>query len=213
MNPHNPLEEKLTFLVLGRSGSGKGTQAHFILERLEDQGVFHVETGRFLRDLMERKNVTTELARVRVMEQGALFPWWFPIFLWMRELLDHGNADKHLVGDGTPRRLAEAKLIDEIMTWHRRPLPICVYIDVSKKEAVRRLLARGRPDDNLTAIKNRMAYFPKDVVPVLNYYKRRGRFIRVSGEQPPEDVFREIDAALRKRIGKQWPYASKQNKK
>ena len=213
MNPHNPLEEKLTFLVLGRSGSGKGTQAHFILERLEDQGVFHVETGRFLRDLMERKNVTTELARVRVMEQGALFPWWFPIFLWMRELLDHGNADKHLVGDGTPRRLAEAKLIDEIMTWHGRPLPICVYIDVSKKEAVRRLLARGRPDDNLTAIKNRMAYFPKDVVPVLNYYKRRGRFIRVSGEQPPEDVFREIDAALRKRIGKQWPYASKQNKK
>lgn len=213
MEDLSALKAKLTFLVLGRSGSGKGTQAHFILERLRDQGVFHMETGRFLRDLMGRKNITTELARTRLMERGELFPWWFPIFLWMREFMEHGHADTHVVGDGTPRRLSEAKLIDEIMAWHGRSLPICVYVDVSEKEAVRRLLARGRPDDNFAAIKNRMAYFPKDVVPVLNYYRRRGRFIRVNGEQSPEDVFRDVDAALRRKIGSQWPLASKPKKK
>lgn len=206
------LKTRMTFVVLGRSGSGKGTQAHFILERLRDEGVFHVETGRFLRDLLVRKNVTTELARTRVMERGELFPWWFPIFLWMRELLEHGHGDTHLVGDGTPRRLAEAKLIDEIMAWHGRPLPTCVYIDVSEQEAIRRLLARGRPDDNMAAIKNRMAYFPTDVVPVLNYYKAHGRYVHVNGEQPPEDVFRELDGMLKKKLGAQWPSASKPEK-
>lgn len=208
------LATKLTFVVLGRSGCGKGTQARQIVKRLASAGgVFHLETGRLLRDLIERKNVTTELARTRVMERGELFPWWFPIFLWMKELVEGGNADKHLVGDGTPRRLAEAELIDEMMTWHGRPLPICIYIDVGEKEAIARLLGRGRADDNLAAIRNRMAYFPRDVVPVLNYYKKHNRMIRVDGEQSPESVFCEIDAALKKKLGAQWPRASKQKKK
>jgi len=199
------LRHKLTLVVLGRSGSGKGTQAHFILKRLKSRGVFHMETGRFLRDLIERKNTTTELARTRLMERGELFPWWFPIFLWMRALVEGGNADKHIVGDGTPRRLSEARLIDEMMVWHGRPLPVCIYVDVSRKEARRRLLGRGRADDTPAAIENRLDYFPRDVAPVLRYYARHGRFVRVNGELSPELVAREIDLALAKRLKKQWP--------
>lgn len=207
------LKNKLTIVVLGRSGSGKGTQARFILARLKNRGVFHLETGRFLRDLIERKNATTELARTRLMEKGELFPWWFPIFLWMRALVEGGNADRHLVGDGTPRRLSEARLIDEIMAWHQRPLPLCVYVNVSRAEAHTRLLERGRADDTPEAIKNRLDYFPRDVAPVLRYYARHGRCVRVNGEQAPEKVFQEIDQALRKKLGTQWPFASRQKKK
>lgn len=199
------IKNKLTIVVLGRSGCGKGTQAHHILARLKKVGVFHLETGRFLRDLIEQKNVTTEIARTRLMERGELFPWWFPIFLWMRALVEGGNADKHLVGDGTPRRLSEAKLIDEIMAWHGRPLPICVYVDVSRREARKRLIARGRADDTPAAIENRLDYFPRDVAPVLRYYARRGRMVRVNGELPPEKVFQEIDRALAAKLGRRWP--------
>ncbi|MBI3420613.1 MAG: nucleoside monophosphate kinase [Candidatus Sungbacteria bacterium] len=201
----SPLQNKLTLCFLGRSGCGKGTQAKFVLQRLAEQGVFHMETGRFLRDFMTRNNVTTELARTRVMERGELFPWWFPIFVWMRELMEHGHADKHLVGDGTPRRLAEAKLVDEIMTWHGRPLSICVYIDVSEEEATKRLLSRGRADDNLSAIRNRMAYFPRDVLPVVRYYQRHHRLIHVNGVTTPEEVWGNIDRVLARRLGALWP--------
>ncbi|MEK7541618.1 MAG: nucleoside monophosphate kinase [Patescibacteria group bacterium] len=199
------LKGKLTIVVLGRSGSGKGTQAKFILQRLRRAGVFHLETGKFLRDLMARKNVTTELARRHLMERGDLFPWWFPIFLWMREIIAHGRADKHLVGDGTPRRLSEARLIDEMMLWHGRPEAFCVYVDVSRQEARQRLLARGRADDTPQAIENRLNYFPRDVVPVLRYYRRHGRLIRVNGRQATERVARDIDVALARYLGKQWP--------
>lgn len=200
-------------MVLGRSGSGKGTQARFILERLKKDGVCHMETGRFLRELLDKKNATTELARVRVMEQGGLFPWWFPMFLWLREIIERGNSDKHLIGDGTPRRLVEAKFLDDVMAWHGRPLPICVYVDVSEKEATKRLLERGRADDNAAAIRNRLAYFPKNVMPVIRYYTRNRRMVRINGEQSPELVAKEIDAALRRRLGKAWPSLSKQKKK
>ena len=207
------LKNKLTIVVLGRSGSGKGTQARFILARLKKDGAHHMETGRFLRDLMKQKNVTTELARTRLMERGDLFPWWFPIFLWMREIIQHGHADKHLVGDGTPRRLAEAHLIDEIVAWHGRPAALCVYVDVSRQEARRRLMARGRSDDTPVAIENRLDYFPRDVVPVLRYYRRHNRLIRVNGKQPPEAVAEDIDAALAKHLGKSWPSLSNHKRK
>ena len=172
-----------------------------------------METGRFLRELLDKKNATTELARVRVMEQGGLFPWWFPMFLWLREIIERGNSDKHLIGDGTPRRLVEAKFLDDVMAWHGRPLPICVYVDVSEKEATKRLLERGRADDNAAAIRNRLAYFPKNVMPVIRYYTRNRRMVRINGEQSPELVAKEIDAALRRRLGKAWPSLSKQKKK
>ena len=203
----NELGNKLTLVFLGRSGCGKGTQAQFVLERLKSQGVFHMETGRFLRELLEKKNVTTELARTKIMEQGGLFPWWFPMYLWLREVIEHGEADKHLVGDGTPRRVAEAKFLDDLFEWHGRSLPVCIYIDISDDEATKRLLDRGRADDNEKAIRGRLQYFPKDVLPVISYYKRHRRLVHIDGSLSPELVWKQIDRRLAKRLGEKWPAA------
>ena len=67
--------------------------------------------------------------------------------------------------------------------------------------------------DNAAAIKNRLAYFPKNVVPVLRYYRRHNRLIRINGNQPAELVSREIDSALARRLKKQWPPLLKPRKK
>lgn len=202
-----PLWEKFTFCFVGRSGCGKGTQAKFMLERLEKQGVFHMETGRFLRELLALKNPTTERAGHVLMQRGGLFPWWFPMFLWLREMIEHGHADKHIVGDGTPRRVPEAKFLDDVMSWHERPLPVCIYLDVAEEEVVRRLLARGRADDQEEAIRNRMQYFGEDVIPMIDYYEERGRLIQVDGNMPPEIVWQQVDRMLGERFGENWPRA------
>lgn len=201
----NSSSEKFTFCFVGRSGCGKGTQAKFMLERLEQAGVFHMETGRFLRELLVLKNPTTERAERVLMKRGGLFPWWFPMFLWLRELIEHGHADKHIVGDGTPRRVPEAKFLDDVMSWHERPLPVCIYLDVDEEEAVRRLLERGRADDNEKAIRNRMRYFGEDVMPMIDYYEQHDRLIPVDGNMSPEVVWEQIDRMLRERLGEKWP--------
>jgi adenylate kinase len=198
------LTEKFTFVLVGRSGCGKGTQAQYILKRLEREGVLHMETGKFLRELLVSGNPTTDRAQQFIMEKGGLFPWWFPMFLWLRELIQHGHADKHIVGDGTPRRVAEAKFLDDVMSWHDRPLPICIYVDVSRGEVMRRLLARGRADDRRDVIRNRLNYFTREVMPVIHYYARRGRMIRVDGSLAPEEVFAQIDRGLAEKVGTQW---------
>ncbi len=190
--------------MLGRSGSGKGTQARFIVKRLERAGGIHVSTGELLRSFMHRTGPAAEIAR-RVMRQGGLHPSWLAAYLWLGVIIDEGGGTRHLVFDGACRRLFEAKLLDEVMRWHGRPLPFCIYIDISRREAMRRLLSRGRSDDTIAAIGRRLDYFSKEVVPVLRYYQKSGRMISVDGEQPPERVFAEIDRALRKKIGKRWP--------
>lgn len=200
------LKNKLTLVVLGRSGVGKGTQAEFILKRLRRRGVHHLETGRFLRKLLEKPNPTTILAR-QIMERGELFPSWFPAFTWLKELIEKGHGGKHLVFDGAPRRIWEAELVDDVMAWHRRSLSLCIYLELNEKEAIRRLLSRGRRDDTAAAIRNRLSFFSKNVLPVVRYYKDRGRLISIDGSPSPEVVFAEIDKQLVRRLGKKWPSA------
>lgn len=200
------LKNKLTIIVLGRSGSGKGTQAAFIIERLGGKNkVAHLETGRFFREFVQNyKNPTAEFAK-GLLKKGKLFPGWFPAFVWLKEMIEHGSAAKHWVMDGASRRVWEAKLVDEVILDHGRPLSMCIYVDTSLQEATRRLLLRGRSDDNLRAIRNRMSFFQKEVLKVVGYYRKNGRLIRVDGNLAPDAVWKEIDAALKKRLKARWP--------
>lgn len=203
MKSHPSYASKVALVVIGRSGSGKGTQTQMILNRLGKDG-YHIEAGRFLRELLQRENPTTLLAR-EVMKTGKLFPSWFGEFAWLREFIEHGHADKDLVFDGAPRKTEEARLIDQVMIWHGRKPPLCIYVDVSEKQASRRLLARGRDDDHPDAIRSRMQFFKKDVLPVIRFYRRNKRLIHVDGERSIEEVWKKIDEKLSARLNHVWP--------
>ena len=190
-------------MVIGRSGSGKGTQAELILKRLGEDA-YHVETGRFLRELLTHENPTTLLAR-NIMETGGLFPSWFGAFAWLRELIERGHGGDHLVFDGAPRKIEEAELMDDVMEWHGRHLPFCIYVDVSEEEASKRLLARRRDDDHPEAIANRMNFFKTDVLPVVEFYRANGRMVHVDGQRTIDEVWKEIDAKLISHYKDLWP--------
>ena len=49
-----------------------------------------------------------------------------------------------------------------------------------------------RPDDSPEAIKSRLDYYDERVTKVVKYYEDQNRLIRINGEQPIEDVFKEI---------------------
>ena len=210
MKSHAPLSSKLTLVVMGRSGSGKGTQAELILDRL-GKDAYHVETGRFLREMLTHENPTTLLAR-DIMKTGGLLPSWFGAFAWLRELIERGHARNQLVFDGAPRKVDEAQLLDDVMKWHDRQLPFCIYVDVSEKEATKRLLARKRDDDHLAAIHHRMQFFKKDVLPVVEFYRTKRRLVHVDGERPVHNVWEEIEAALSTHFKELWPSQSKQKR-
>lgn len=200
MKNKNSSKNKLTFVFVGRSGSGKGTQALFLLRKLGFKKSCHLETGRFLRKVIKKNNHTIFLAK-KLMREGKILPSWMAAFTWLQKVIEKGVADKHLVFDGAPRGVWEAELIDEVIAWHGRPLPICIYVDVSEKEAIRRLLGRNRSDDYLASIRNRLRFFIKDVLPVVEYYKKRNRLIHLDGNTTIEQVSVRLSEALAKKLG------------
>lgn len=204
MAKHPDLRKKITLVVSGRSGSGKGTQADFLVRYLGNKNAARMETGKFLRELIKKNNLTAELGR-ECIGNGKLFPSWFALYGWLKRIIEHGDAAKHLIFDGWPRTVWQAKFTDEVVWWHGRPDALCVYIDVPERVAVRRLLLRKRADDKPGAIKNRMEFFRREMVPVLRYYRRSKRLIHIDGTLSPEEVFVQIKHELKHRLKGLWP--------
>jgi adenylate kinase family enzyme len=188
-----------TFIFIGRSGSGKGTQAEMLKAYLEKEGsapVTYVQTGQRFRDFTKGDSHTAQLAR-EVIETGALMPEFLGVWNWSSIFVESIKGDEHLILDGMPRRLREAHIFDSAMNFYERNMPMVIYLDISHDMAKERLLARGRADDNHDDIDRRLAWFETDVVEVLEWYERdrNYNFVRIDGEQSIEKINQDIMSA------------------
>jgi adenylate kinase family enzyme len=76
------MKKKKTLIFIGNSGSGKGTQANLVEEKLKEKGekVLHVELGDHFRDFL---SMTTDTAKAatEIAKSGALQPEFLAIHL------------------------------------------------------------------------------------------------------------------------------------
>lgn len=191
------IPESTTLVFLGRSGSGKDTQIDFLLKRPDFAGAIRTDTGGRFRELAQRDSVLWRKAK-DVLDRGARQPDWFAFSLWLFLVGEKLKGGEILISSGSPRSLREARLIDEALAFMERPAAVAVLVDVNPQEATKRLLLRGRHDDNKKGIEERMAWFETDVMPALEYYRKEKRLIEVGGEPSPEEVFKELEEKLEK---------------
>ena len=191
------MKEPLVFLLIGRSGCGKGTQAKLLIKYLKDNNLgetLYIYTGKRLRNFAEKEeNLAARLAKNK-MKAGGLLPSFLAVWLWSGALIEGVEENNNVIMDGSPRTLLEAMMTDDAMEFYSRRNVIPIFLETSEEWSTQRLSDRGRNDDSLKSIKERMAYFEKDVVPVIDYYngKSRHKLTRVNGEQSVEEVHREI---------------------
>jgi adenylate kinase len=191
---YGPLQKPLTIAFIGRSGSGKGTQAKLLMSRLHKP--IYIATGNLFRALAGTDSVSGRKVAAQ-LKVGGLPPYWLAYVLWQRELVEKlVDGDEDVVFDGALRRVEEITLLDEVLAWLERPMAIPALIDVTREEAFKRLKARKREDDTDESINNRLDYYEVDVVPVIEYYERQGRLVCVDGMPPPDKVFDHLLAAL-----------------
>ncbi|MFA6445831.1 MAG: nucleoside monophosphate kinase [Candidatus Paceibacterota bacterium] len=189
------------FIFIGRSGCGKGTQADLLMKKLHEvhgkENILHVETGALLREFIKGDSFTQKCTS-EVVNSGGLLPEVVPVGLWADYLFKNYTGKEHLVFDGCPRKLHEAQLLDSALRFYKIEKPIIFYIDVSDEWAIDRLTARGRKDDTKEGVEKRMAWFESDVLPTINLYKNGSyyNFIKINGEQTPEEVSAEILASV-----------------
>jgi len=220
-----PYKKPKIFIVLGPPGSGKGTQAEFLVKKfkLESFG-----SGVALRERQKRGDFTGKKIG-EVMERGEWIPESVISKLWMDKLEKFKQKRKFngLVYDGGPRRMLEAELFDIALKWYEWQKNVkVIFINISKEESLNRLTKRRqckkcgrlipwigkfkelkkcdrcggqlmvRADDKPKAILKRLEEFKKHTIPVIKYHKKQGRLIEINGEQSIKDVFKDILKAI-----------------
>lgn len=192
--------EPKTFIFIGRSGCGKGTQASLLIDDYAHAGQpsYRIESGAMFRSFIAQKGYTNELA-ADILNSGKLQPEFLSIWVWSNLLIrDFQDPAQHLVLDGMPRRFHESPVLDSALDFYSRRQRYVIYLNVSRTWSENRLRARKRDDDVEQYIKNRLDWFESEVVNVIEYFKKNPKYIfcDINGEQPIEKVRADIAAAI-----------------
>ncbi|MFA6459517.1 MAG: nucleoside monophosphate kinase [Candidatus Paceibacterota bacterium] len=186
-----------TYIFMGRSGCGKGTQAGLLEKLLENKKeklpTVHLETGKLFRDFIKGATHTQEVSKT-ILESGGLQPEFLTVYLWSAFMVMNMRKDCHLIVDGTPRRRDEAAVLHTAFEFYMRTNPHIIYLDVSRTWSEKHMLERKRQDDNKRDIELRLNWFDTDVAPAIEYYRNNPfySFHSVNGERAIEEIHADI---------------------
>ena len=191
----NNQENPLVISIIGKSGAGKGTQVKLLQEKL---GLDYVGSGDLLR---KRKNINdfTGNKIASTIDNGGLAPSSIVFKLCIDEFekIKNKGTINGIIIDGAPRKILEAKMMEEAMSWYEWSSNYkVIVIDISDDEAINRLLKRaeieGRSDDTEEGIRKRLIWYKEEVEPVVSFFEDNGKLIVINGEQSIENVYDEI---------------------
>src|SRR5690606_17303567 len=159
----------MRIVFLGPPGAGKGTQSKQVAQ---DLGIAHLSTGELLRDACTHR---TELGLLVAdyLDAGELVPDDVVMEI-VADRTARPYCSKGCVFDGFPRTLAQAKALDELLAKRGTPSDLVVEFQIDQKDLLARLMARGRRDDNMVTIRQRLKSYQEDTRPLVEYYSQRG---------------------------------------
>lgn len=175
-----------TVIFVGPQGSGKGTQ----IERLDNvlreldptRRVVDIQTGRRFRAMAASGEGYTEKHIQDTLNTGILQPLFLSTVLWGDAMRTHLDDNCHLLIDGFPRVVDEAKVLESALTfYHRSPVDI-INLETPEEVVRERMLSRAREDDTKESIEARLTWYREQTLPVLDYYRNR-----------PDTVVHDID--------------------
>ena len=184
----------MRLVLLGAPGSGKGTQAARLKERL---GVPHISTGDLLRAEVAAGSPLGLQAK-EVMARGDLVS--DEILLGMlEERLARDDVGGGFILDGYPRNLAQAAALDGLLERLGQPFDAAVQLEVDNELLIGRLAGRaeqeGRADDNPESVRKRLQIYDEQTAPVIDFYRRHDQLTVVDGVGGLDEVFDRILAA------------------
>ena len=206
-------------MLIGPPGSGKGTQAVRIAERLT---IPHISTGDILRAAVKARSPLGQQV-AGIMAAGGLVGDDLITDL-VRDRLTMEDAAGGFILDGYPRTVSQAMALDTM----RAPSSLAVVlIDVPGDAIVRRMSSRRvcdscaitqsvsadaaheregcpycggnlmrRPDDHPDTVRRRLDTYAEACGPVLDYYRPRRSFASVNGLRRADAVTNELLALV-----------------
>lgn len=188
------MQDVRTFLMMGRPGAGKGTQATLLAKKINAE---IYSSGNRLREMGKGTGFVAQKIK-KVMEEGDLLPAWFSSHLFVEVLLGLQPEDP-IVFEGACRRLLEAHDFVEVAEWLERPYA-AVFLNISDAEVEKRLTVRknvqGRQDDASDTVLHRIAEYEQNTQKAVEFFRSQGTLVEINGEQDIERVHQDILGAL-----------------
>jgi adenylate kinase len=207
----------INLILLGPPGSGKGTQAELLRDKL---GFQHYSTGEVFRDHIKRKT-TVGLEVEEYVISGKLVPDEVVLEVVNAFLAEH--ARKPIVFDGFPRTVPQAEGLDRVLDGHEQKVDCAVLIDLDDDEVVKRLTSRRqcrkckkiynlyfmppkvagrcdecggelyqRDDDKEETIRDRLNVYHEQTEPLVEFYQDRNELERIPGGIGRDRVFEDL---------------------
>jgi adenylate kinase len=209
-------------IFLGAPGSGKGTQAAYVAQKLN---LVHIATGDLFRQAVEQ-GTGLGMKVKSYMEKGVLVPDQITIQVVL-ERIAAPDCEAGVILDGYPRNLKQAEALDRALVQKARAIDKVVYIRVPEEELIKRLGGRWicrncqtpyhavdssprvwgrcdkcggelyqRPDDTVEVVKKRLEVYFAQTAPLIDYYNQAGKLLEIDGEGEVSEVGNRIIAAL-----------------
>ena len=187
----------MKLVLLGAPGSGKGTQGEKLVAHY---GIPKVSTGDALRAAVKAGTDLGKKAKA-TMDAGALVADEIVIGI-VEERLAQPDARKGFILDGFPRNVAQAEVLDQILSrLGQNGVDRAVHLHVDDEEIVKRLLDRaikeGREDDREDVIRKRIEVYNAETRPLLAYYEKQNKLVTLEGVGDIEEIFGRITAVLK----------------
>ena len=184
--------KNLRLVILGRQGSGKGTQCLRLSGSYE---TIHISTGDMLRTAVEMETELGKKAKI-IMDAGDLVPdeiinGIVAERIGMSDVLESG-----FILDGYPRTSAQAQALEEELFSSGLSLDLAINLEVPVKEVTQRMLDRSRADDTEEAIKRRLEIYENETAPLLEWFEERNNLIVVDGLGTEDVVFSRLQNVI-----------------
>lgn len=188
----------MKLILLGPPGAGKGTQAEALAKR---RGLVQLSTGDMLRAAV-KAGTEIGLKAEKIMKSGGLVSDDIVIGI-IADRISQPDCANGFILDGFPRNVAQAEALDRMLEEKNMALDAVVELAVDDNILVSRIEKRAREtvggpraDDNVEALKKRLAVYHEQTAPLIAYYRDRGILKSVDGMDEIESVNHQIEEIL-----------------
>jgi len=212
----------MIFALFGPPGSGKGTQAKVLVEKL---GIPQLSTGDMLREAIKQGTPLGTQAK-EFMNKGQLVPDSLMVGL-IESRIKAPDCAKGFMLDGFPRTVAQAEALDQMLKVQGLSLGAVVSFVVDRQELIGRLSGRlvcsqcgtsyheqtkpphkagicdvcggpviKREDDKPAVVATRLETFLASTKPVEDFYRAQGRLKEVNAVGSEKEIFQRIVTAI-----------------